>query len=218
VSEKFKVATLREMETATAQSQRWSPIRANLEIEAFGVNAWTVDEPGKDVIGEHDEVDNNGNQHQELYVVLAGRATFTVDGDELDAPTGTCVFVHDPAAKRKAVAAEPETTVLAVGAKRGEAFKPSEWERSAPAFEFFAKKEYDKAYEVLARVHGEFPDDATVLYNLACAESQLGRTDDAITHLERSVAGQERMRELAKTDTDFDPVRDDARFKELIGA
>jgi tetratricopeptide (TPR) repeat protein len=218
MSEKFKVATLREMETSTSQSLRWSPIRAHHGIEAFGVNAWTADEPGKEVISEHDEVDNNGNQHQELYVVLAGRATFTVDGEEFDAPSGTSVFVRDPGAKRKAVAAEPQTTVLAVGAKAGEVFTPSEWERSAPAFEFFAKKEYDKAYDVLAKVHEEYPDDATVLYNLACAESMLGRTDDAVAHLERSTAGQDRFRELAKTDTDFDPIREDARFKKLVGA
>ena len=218
MSEKFKVATLREMETSTAQSLRWAPIRAHHGIDAFGVNAWTADEPGQEVIGEHDEVANNGNQHQELYIVLAGRATFTVDGEELDAPSGTSVFVRDPAAKRKAVAAEPETTVLAVGAKAGEVFKPSEWERSAPAFEFFAKKEYDKAYDVLAKVHADYPDDATVLYNLACAESQLGRTDDAIGHLERSVSDQERFRELARSDSDFDPIREEARFRELVGA
>jgi mannose-6-phosphate isomerase-like protein (cupin superfamily) len=217
VSEKFKVATLREMETQTAQGLRWATVRAHLGIDAFGVNAWTADEAGKEVISEHDEVANNGNQHQELYVVLNGRATFAVDGEEFDASAGTLVFVRDPAAKRKAVAAEPETTVLAVGAKAGEAFTPSEWERSAPAFEFFATKEYDKAYDVLAKVHGDYPEDTTVLYNLACAESMLGRADEAITHLEQSIASQERFRELAKNDTDFDPIRDDPRFGTLVG-
>jgi tetratricopeptide (TPR) repeat protein len=217
VSEKFKVANLHEIEMPTAQGLHWATIRANLGIEAFGVNAWSADEAGKEVISEHDEVSNNGAQHQELYVVFEGRATFTVDGEEFDAPRGTCVFVRDPATKRKAVAAEPQTTVLAVGAKAGEAFTPSQWERSAPAFEFFATKEYDKAYDVLAKVHEEHPDDTTVLYNLACAESMLGRTDDAITHLDRAIADQERFRELAKTDTDFDPVREDARFGALVG-
>jgi tetratricopeptide (TPR) repeat protein len=218
VSEKFKVSTLREMEIPTAQQARWATVRAHLVIEAFGVNAWSADEAGQDVIGEHDEVSNNGAQHQELYVVLQGRATFTVDGEELDAAPGTFVFVRDPAVKRKAVAAEPDTTVLAVGAKPGVAFKPSQWERSSPAFGYFATKEYDKAYDVLAKVHEEFPDDATVLYNLACAESQLGRADDAIAHLGRSIESQERFRDAAKTDTDFDPIREDARFSELVGA
>jgi tetratricopeptide (TPR) repeat protein len=217
VSEKFKTAKLSEMEIPTSQALRWATVRAHLGIEAFGVNAWSADEAGKEVISEHDEVgDGDGEQHQELYVVLNGRATFTVDGEELEAEPGTFVFVRDPAAKRKAVATEPETTVLAVGAKAGEAFKPSQWERSAPAFVFFATKEYDKAVEVLDEARQEYPDDAGVLYNLACAESMLGRSDDALAHLEQSFM-QERFREAAKTDPDFDPVRDDPRFKQLVG-
>jgi tetratricopeptide (TPR) repeat protein len=216
VSDKYKFATLSEMEIPTSQALRWATVRAYLGIEAFGVNAWTADEAGKDVISEHDEVAGNDPQHQELYVVLNGRATFTVDGEELDARPGTCVFVRDPAAKRKAVAAEPETTVLAVGAKAGEAFKPSQWERSAPAFEFFAREEYDKAYEVLAETHEEYPDDAGVLYNLACAESRLGRADDALAHLEQSIT-VERFRDAARTDPDFDSIREDERFKALVG-
>jgi hypothetical protein len=135
-------------------------------------------------------------RHEELYVVLSVHATFTVDGEEVDAPTGTLVFVGDPAAKRKAVAVEPETAVLAVGAPAGEAFTPSEWERSAPALGYFATGEYDKAYELLAKAHEEFPDDA---------------------HLEQSIAADNVFVELAQKDTDFDPIRDDPRFASLVG-
>jgi tetratricopeptide (TPR) repeat protein len=218
MSEKFKVATLAELEmpTPTSQALRWATVRASLGIEAFGVNAWTADEAGKKVISEHDEVSGSAARHQELYVVLNGRATFTVDGEDVDAVPGTFVFVRDPATKRKAVATEPETTVLAVGARAGEAFTPSKWERSAPAFGFFATKEYDKAYEVLAKAHQEYPEDARVLYNLACAESMLGRTDDALGHLEQSLA-EERFRDAARTDKDFDPIRNDPRFAALVG-
>jgi hypothetical protein len=199
---KYESAKLPDMEIPTGQGQRWATVRAHFGIEAFGVNAWTADEAGKDVIGEHDEFGGgDGEQHQELYVVLKGRATFTVDGEEFDAQPGTFVFVRDPAAKRKAVAAEPETTVLAIGAKAGEVFSPSKWERSAPAFGFFATEEYDKAYEVL--------------YNLSCAESRLGRADEALAHLEQSFS-QDRFREAAKTDPDLDPIRDDPRFTQLV--
>jgi tetratricopeptide (TPR) repeat protein len=214
---KYRSASLSEMEIPTVQALRWATVRAHMEIDAFGVNAWTASEAGKEVIGEHDELGDSAGGHQELYLVLNGRATFTVDGEEVDAPSGTFVFVRDPAAKRKAVSAEPETTVLAVGSKAGEAFVPSQWERSAPAFRFFATKEYDKAREVLDRAHRENPDDAGVLYNLACAESMLGRTDDALAHLERSIARRDRFRVAARTDPDFDPVREDARFRELVG-
>jgi hypothetical protein len=50
--------------------------------------------------------------------VIAGRATFTLDGEEVDAPTGTIVHLPEPALKRSAVALEPGTTVLAVGQAR----------------------------------------------------------------------------------------------------
>jgi tetratricopeptide (TPR) repeat protein len=218
VSEKFKVTTLAEMEIPTSQpALRWATIRTTLGIEAFGVNAWTAGEAGQAVIGEHDEVSgSDAGRHQELYVVLSGRATFTVDGKDFEAAAGTVVFVRDPATKRKAVAAEPETTVLAVGARAGEVFTPSTWERAASAFRFFATKEYDKAYEVLAKAHQEYPEDARVLYNLACAESMLGRSDDALGHLEQSLA-EERFRDAARTDTDFDPIRNDPRFAALVG-
>src|SRR5262245_43856946 len=86
----------------------WSPIRRKLGIEAFGVNAWPTAEAGASVIQEHDE----DSGHEELYVVVSGRATFTVDGDEIDGPAGTLVFVRNPKSKRGAVAAEPGTTVL----------------------------------------------------------------------------------------------------------
>jgi quercetin dioxygenase-like cupin family protein len=62
-------------------------------------------------------------------VVTAGRATFTVDGNEFDAPPGTVVFVEDPALVRHAVAAEAGTTILAIGATPGTAFTPSPWEQ-----------------------------------------------------------------------------------------
>jgi tetratricopeptide (TPR) repeat protein len=218
VSDKFQVATLAEMELpALPQHLRWATVRLHLGIGAFGINAWTADEPGKEIIEEHDEVGPRAGKHEELYVVIRGSATFTVDGDAFDAPAGTFVFVRDPAAKRKAVAAEPETTVLVIGGRSGEAFKPSQWERSAPALGFFATKEYDKAFDALARALEQYPDDAGVLFNLACAESLLGRPDDAIGHLQQSIEHDESFRELAQKDTDFDPIRDDARFKELVG-
>ena len=149
--------------------------------------------------------------------MLSGRATFTVDGETVDGSPGTIVFVRDPATKRKAVAEEAGTRILAVGAKRGAAFVPSQWERSAPAFPYFASKEYDKAAEALETALAEYPDDPAVLYNLACAESMSGRTAEAIQHLRRSVENGERFRDLARTDTDFDPIRDEPEFNALVG-
>ena len=216
MSEGYRIASLAELETTDPfGDRRWSQIRSFFEIESFGVNSWVADANGTEVINEHDE----DSGHEELYVVLTGRATFTVDGETIDGPPGTVVFVRDPTAKRKAVVEEPNTRILAVGAKRGEAFVPMQWERLAPFFEHYGNKEYDKAIEALQELLAENPDDGAALYNLACVESMLGRKADAIGHLRRSLEGdeRERFRELAKTDTDFDPIRDEPEFQQLVG-
>ena len=108
----------------------WKPLRHELGIGAFGVNARVAPNVGDQAIERHDEAPKEGGTsgHEELYVVVSGAARFTVDGDELDAPAGTLVFVSDPGLTREAVATEPSTTVLVVGAARGVAFEPSDWE------------------------------------------------------------------------------------------
>ena len=107
----------------------WRPIRHRLGIRAFGVNAWVAEGAGEEIIEEHDELNTEGaDNHEELYLVLDGHATFTVDGNEVDAPRGTLVFVEAPLV-RKAVASEPGTTVLAIGATPGVPFRVSPWEQ-----------------------------------------------------------------------------------------
>ena len=104
----------------------WLPLRHHLGISAFGVNAWRGD-AGAEVIEEHDEQED-GRGHEEIYLVVRGRATFTVGGQTIDAPAGTAVAISDPAAVRKAVTSEDGTLILAVGAPRGAAFEVSRWE------------------------------------------------------------------------------------------
>ena len=104
---------------------RWKPIRRTLGIEAFGMNAYTAENAGDDVVERHSE---ESLRHEEVYVVLSGRVNFELDGEALDAPAGTIVFLRDPAVRRYATAAEARTTVLAVGGRPGEAYTPSAWE------------------------------------------------------------------------------------------
>jgi hypothetical protein len=106
----------------------WKPIRLHFGIEGFGVNAWKARDAGQVVIERHTETADSETRHQELYLVVRGRARFTVDGETLDAPAGTLVYVPDPDSVREAVAEEPDTVVLVVGGARGEAFRPSAWE------------------------------------------------------------------------------------------
>jgi hypothetical protein len=60
------------------------------------------------------------------------------------------------------------------------------------------------------------PQYAALFYNVACCESLAGRTTDAVDYLRRAIDMSERLRALAKEDSDFDPIRDEPAFKELI--
>ncbi|HJW74682.1 MAG TPA: hypothetical protein VJ787_03285 [Thermoleophilia bacterium] len=194
----------------------WSPIRRHFDVRAFGVNAWTARESGSPVIPEHDEVPSG---HEELYLVTAGRATFTVAGERTDAPAGTLVFVRDPAATRGAVAEEPGTTVLAIGGRQGGAYRPRAWEANDEVLPLFDEGEYAEAKNVLmeALALGTYEDAASLLYNLACAEARLGERDDALEHLHVAIEERPSFAEDARHDDDLAAIRDDPRFSEITG-
>ena len=210
MSDRYAVRSLEELVEYEIPGQaRWHRVRALLGVEAFGINAWTATEDGQQVIGEHDEAD--GEAHEEVYLVLSGQATFTVDGRAVDAPRGTVVHVPEPAVKRGATGIAG-TTILVVGAKRGEAFRPSPWERSSEALRYWPTEEWEKAIEALERHLAERPDNAGTLYNLACAHARAGRTDVALDHLRRALELDPRFAEYAQTDGDLASIRDDPTF------
>ena len=190
-------------------------VRQHLDIRAFGINAYSGEE-GQIVINEHDEAQALAAEHQELYVVLAGRAAFTVEGEELDAPAGTMVFVGEPRTRRGAVAREDRTTVLAVGAPAGEAYTVGRWEPMAGFFDFYNRGDYEGGIAFLEECLRRDPGYEGALYNLACAESLAGRGDDAIEHLRAAFEVEPALRESARDDEDFAPLRADPRFAELV--
>jgi hypothetical protein len=106
----------------------WHAVRIHFGIRSFGVNAFTQPDAGRTVIGEHNETEGSGTSHEELYFVSRGHATFTVNGEDVDAPEGTFVYVPDPDAMRSAIARVAGTTVLCLGGAPGEVFA-SPWER-----------------------------------------------------------------------------------------
>ena len=183
----------------------WRPIRRTLDIGAFGINAYVAPEAGVDVVEEHTE---SALGHEEVYIVLSGRATFTLGDDELDAPIGTVVFIRDPSVKRHARAEEPGTQVLAVGGRRGEGFEPSPWEDFFAAEPLRAAGDYDAYVAALASALVKRPDHPATLYNLACAEALAGRADDALAHLRRALELKPEWAEMAQKDDDFASVRD----------
>lgn len=120
----FRVSAVHEVPAVPApvEGLTWRPVRHHLDIRSFGTNAYTGARAGDLVIEPHDE-----DEFEELYVILAGAARFTVDGETFDAPAGTLVLVTPPS-HRVAHATQPDTTVLAVGNVPGKAFEVSGWE------------------------------------------------------------------------------------------
>jgi hypothetical protein len=108
---RYAVAHLDEIGEFTDARCRYRPIRHHLGITAFGATAWTAHAAGDLVIDEHDEGDPTSDE--ELFLVLRGHAVFEVDGDRVDAPTGTVVFAP-PGMKRTASAEEAGTMIIAL--------------------------------------------------------------------------------------------------------
>lgn len=208
----FQVVRLDEIESSTAR-EGWVPIRRHLGIASFGINAWSAAEGGE-VIPDHDEVPTG---HEELYYVLEGTATFTLDGQTVAAPAGTLVLVSDPATKRSAVAGAGGATVLTVGGKPGEAFRVSAWEVNSEVFPLFDRGEYAEAKRLLAETLVEHPDAGGVLYNLACAEAQLGEREAALGHLRRALEIHPGFAEHVHSDDDLASLRDDPGFPPPAG-
>jgi hypothetical protein len=91
---------------------RWQPLNGPLGVAGFGISAIVCD-PGEEFDIEHDESESG---HQEVYVVVIGRAAFRVGDDELEAGPGQVVSAPEPAAVRSYRALDPGTRIVCVGA------------------------------------------------------------------------------------------------------
>jgi tetratricopeptide (TPR) repeat protein len=190
----------------------WHPLRRELGVRSFGVNAFSAAAPGDRVIEEHDEMSAAAAGHEELYIVVSGRATFTVDGEDIDAAAGALVFVPDPSSLRGAVAAEPATVVVVVGGRPGEAYAPAPWETSMLAALYARRGDEAAARSALAESLAEHPDHPQALYNIACAETILGDRAAALEHINRVAELEPKSREWMAADSDLDAIRDDPAF------
>jgi tetratricopeptide (TPR) repeat protein len=210
----YAVAHLDEIGELSDGRCPWRPVRHHFGIAAFGVNAWTGREAGDRIINEHDESEEDSDE--ELYLVQRGQATFELDGERVEAPAGMFVFAR-PGVKRTAFAEEPGTTIIALGGTPGKAYEPFGWEIWAPLNRLYESGEYAEAADRGRELIEAHPEYSGPLYNLACCESLAGRTADAIEHLRLAIERTERCRSLAAHDSDFDPIRNEAAFKELVG-
>jgi tetratricopeptide (TPR) repeat protein len=188
-------------------------VRHQFGITSFGVNAWTGRQAGDRIINEHDE--SEPDSHEELYLVLRGRASFEVDGEQFDASAGTFVFVP-PGVKRTAFGEEPGTTIVAIGGAPGKPYEVGGWELFAPLRPLYDAGDYAEAAARGRELLAGNPPYAALFFNVACCESLAGQKDEAITHLRRAIELSEPTRALLEGDTDLDPLREEPAFKKLL--
>ena len=211
----YKVAHFSDIEVMDDGRCPLRPVRHHFGITTFGVTTWTAEKAGDRLINEHDETELD---KEELYLVLQGRARFELDGEHVDAPPGTFVYAA-AAVKRTAFAEEAGTTLVAMGGGApGQPFVVENWELFGPMMKLFYAGDYagaaDWANERLGS--GDVQKSATLLYNLACAESLAGRQDQAVEHLRESLEMDGQFRGMAAEDSDFDAIKERPDFKELV--
>jgi tetratricopeptide (TPR) repeat protein len=205
---RYRTTTLDDLEEIPVAGVRWRPIRRTLGIEAFGTNAYAAD-AGEHVVETHDERGAGAGGHQELYVVVRGHARFEVDGETVDAPAGTLVFLPDPGAKRGAQAVEDGTLVLAIGADPERAYEVSPWESYFYAAKHADAGDFGAAVEVVKAELARHEGNPSLHYNLACYLARDGQRDEALEHLRRAVdADPEKVPKWAAQDSDLDSLRD----------
>jgi mannose-6-phosphate isomerase-like protein (cupin superfamily) len=212
MSDGYTILTLDQVETAQHRGSNLIPVRHTLGFQPAGVNAWIADAGGQ-LIPPHSE--DSGNE--ELYVVVRGRATFTVGEETANTPAGTFVFV--PAeVHRTAVAEEDGTIVFAVGGSIGEAFNAGGWDSFALADSYRQAGRYDEGRAIMKQLIAEKPDYWPTTYNAGCFEALAGNADAAFEHLRRAkkLDTDGGSAQYFREDSDLDPIRDDPRFQELL--
>ena len=213
MSDGYTILNLAEVETAQHRGSNLIPVRHMLGFQPAGVNAWIADAGGQ-LIPPHEE--DSGNE--ELYVVVRGRARFTVGEETADAPAGSFVFV--PAEVHRTAAAEENgTIVFAVGGTVGEVFNAGGWDSFALADTYRQAGRYDEGRAIMTQLIAEKPGYWATTYNAGCFEALAGNADAAFEHLRRAkeLDAEGDSSQYFREDTDLDPIRDDPRFQELLG-
>lgn len=204
----FHVAHIDALDRIAIGEMIYRPVRQPLGVTAFGANAYTADTAGGELIEPHDETTAGSAHHEELYVVLAGHASFIVDGQHVDAPAGTLVLVPQ-GVRREATARVDATSVLVIGAPPGAAGPMSPFEHWYAATPAYDAGDYARAYEIASAGLADHPENGSLHYNLACYAALAGDREAALRHLQVAFDRDPRSREWVKEDDDLASLRDE---------
>jgi tetratricopeptide (TPR) repeat protein len=78
------------------------------------------------------------------------------------------------------------------------------------------QKRWNEAYALIERLVVIDPENAGAWYNKACAETGLGQFSLAVKSLRKAIELDQKCRESAQNDSDFDKIREMPSFRDLI--
>ena len=82
---------------------------------------------------------------------------------------------------------------------------------------YFRLNRLDEAIQCSDKAIELDPSYANAWYNRSCYMVKKGEINEALKNLEEAIRLDKTYMESAKTDKDFDSIRNDERFKKLIG-
>jgi len=92
-------------------------------------------------------------------------------------------------------------------------YAPELWDPVRPVYE---EGRYADAAEMGRELIQTHPEQVFLYYNVACCESLAGRPAEAVELLGRAIEMWDGCRDMAKDDSDFDAIRDEPAFRELV--
>lgn len=81
---------------------------------------------------------------------------------------------------------------------------------------YFLKGEVEKALDMFSRAINVDPNFATSYYNLSCIHATRKEKDKALEFLRKAIALDQRYKEKAKMDKDFDGLRNERAYAEML--
>jgi tetratricopeptide (TPR) repeat protein len=87
------------------------------------------------------------------------------------------------------------------------------WDAVHPLYE---AGRYAEAADRGAELIEAYPEQGYLYYNVACCESLAGRTEAAIDHLRHAIGMWDSAAQMATQDSDFDAIRDQPAFRDLL--
>jgi tetratricopeptide (TPR) repeat protein len=108
--------------------------------------------------------------------------------------------------------------VVVVGGKPGKAYEVLGFEAWAPFNPLYEAGDYAEAADQARGAIEANPEAAGAFFCLACCEALAGRADDAARHLRHALEESERLRGLARRNSDLDSIRDRPEIAEVLAA